>query len=820
MIDAAPTALRCPRRRTFRPGHSMLALLGTLALVTSAPAPAQIETTWLGPGGDWMDPALWSLGVPGAADTGVIGTNAGTLTLAVDQQIYGFIQSGGTLLGDATLSVLGPARWDAGVQGGAGTTSFLGTLQVDGAGTHTISGPRRVVVGAIATWTGNTAAGNGTISMTTSGGVSTLRIEGEFREAQGFDHALTGSSSARIEVEGRWHKLSGATTTVSPSLHNHGEVRLDAGRLRLGGGGSHSGLFDIGADAVLELAGGAHTFAALTTTTGAGMLHVSGGTAGFEGSQHNVRLLLSGGLLTGTEHRQQGPTDWAGGAIGGAGTTTFAGALAIDGAGTHAINGPRTVVVDTNAIWSGNTAAGNGLISMTTSGGVSTLRVVGSLVESQAFDHAIIGSAAARVEVPGLWHKTGDATTSVGPSFHNDGEVRLDAGRLRLAGGGEHHGLFAIGEDAVLELAGGTHLLTPTSAANGNGMLHVSGGTADLQAGAHSARLLLSGGTLAGADHRLSGDARFTGGAIRGAATTTITGTTTISGDAIKQLAVGRTLVLAGDATWEGNTGAGNGTFFLGSTGGATALRVEGRLEERQNFDHNFSGNGTLTVTGQWHKTSDTRSSITTGVTFDNQGLVEVAAGTLQVARSFTNEGTIEVHAGAAFESTCFAGGGVCFRNAGLMKGSGNVKAPATGLHNTGTIAPGHSIGTLTVDGPLTLAAGSVLQIELASAGFDYLVVAGDLTLGGELALWNAGYAPVLGDHFEILRFSAVSGGFELLSWHGFGRGVAFDHVLRDDGLRITVTAVPEPATWLTLLAGLALIGTRRWRLTDALQPK
>jgi hypothetical protein len=805
-----PTSTTQPlrHRRVASVCRCALAVISLAAPLTAAKA---VETVWLGPGGDWTDPTRWSLGVPGPADTAVIGANAGSVTLDADRTISGFTQDGGSLNGSGALSVLGSARWSAGVQYGPGTTSFLGSLLLDGVETRTIGGPRTVVVGGVANWTGNTAAGNGTLSMTTSGGTSRLRITGEMIETQSFDHSMVGSSSGRVELQGRWHKLGSATSSIGSSFHNDGEVRIDAGRLRLGGGGQHSGVFDVAGGAVLELSGGTHGFDLLSTTTGGGLVHVSGGNAVFDGGHHTADLLLSGGTLAGANHRHTGAAVWTGGIVGGAGTTTFAGALHLDGAATHTIRGgPRTVVIEGVATWSGNTAAGNGTLSMSTSGGASTLRVAGDWIEAQGFDHAISASSSGRIEVAGRWLKQGGALSSIGASFHNDGEVRVDAGRLRLSGGGQHGGQFNLAEGAVLELASGTHVFGATSAVDGAGVLHISGGTAQMGAVAHTAKLLLSGGSLSGGDHWLQGTAQFNGGTITGAGVTTFAAGSAISGGAAKNLSAGRTLALAGDAAWEGNTAANNGTLFLSSTAGATSLRVEATLDERQGHDHLLTGNGTLTVGagGRWLKTGGARSSFTSGVLLDNQGTVEVAAGTLQVARSFTNEGTVEVHAGAGFESTCFSGGGVCFRNMGLIKGSGVVQAPASGLENLGTIAPGHSIGTLTVEGPLRLAGGGALHIELASPdAFDQLVVTGALTLGGTLALWNAGYQPVLGDSFSVLAFGDSAGSFDQLSWHGFGSAVGFGLALGDGRILLTVTAVPEPATALALTLGLAVVG-------------
>jgi hypothetical protein len=52
-----------------------------------------------------------------------------------------------------------------------------------------------------------------------------------------------------------------------------------------------------------------------------------------------------------------------------------------------------------------------------------------------------------------------------------------------------------------------------------------------------------------------------------------------------------------------------------------------------------------------------------------------------------------------------------------------------------GTLAPGHSIGTTTVDGSTTLLGGSTLEIEFDADGADLLWVLGDLTLAENVTL-------------------------------------------------------------------------------------
>ncbi|WP_244425233.1 autotransporter-associated beta strand repeat-containing protein [Pseudaminobacter salicylatoxidans] len=118
------------------------------------------------------------------------------------------------------------------------------------------------------------------------------------------------------------------------------------------------------------------------------------------------------------------------------------------------------------------------------------------------------------------------------------------------------------------------------------------------------------------------------------------------------------------------------------------------------------SGMGTLTLTN--HNTYD--------------GATTVAGGTLIVNGSIASSTLLTVNSGAT------------------LGGSGTVGT--TIVADGGILAPGSSIGTLTVDGKLTLSAGSILDYEMGQAGSDPLSgvsdridVTGDLDLNGTLDL-------------------------------------------------------------------------------------
>jgi hypothetical protein len=191
---------------------------------------------------------------------------------------------------------------------------------------------------------------------------------------------------------------------------------------------------------------------------------------------------------------------------------------------------------------------------------------------------------------------------------------------------------------------------------------------------------------------------------------------------------------------------------------------------------------------------------------FENSGAVNVQQGKLEVVTSFNNQGMINVAAG-----TIFQGNNANFINDGIMQGNGTIQTQLNNdLVNTGAINPGDGIGHLTIDGDLTQASGGVTNFELASlSSFDRLSVTGDVTLGGEIGIWDQGYAPVVGDTFVVATFDErlANSTFADVTTHGFGSGVNFAVIYHAHDVTLQVTAVPEPEQYALFLAGLGLMG-------------
>lgn len=170
--------------------------------------------------------------------------------------------------------------------------------------------------------------------------------------------------------------------------------------------------------------------------------------------------------------------------------------------------------------------------------------------------------------------------------------------------------------------------------------------------------------------------------------------------------------------------------------------------------DNTISGDGNLTKTGAG--VLDLRSTMNTsanGQTVAVAGvgrqLTTLAGGTLKINttnpyityRMETKANTVLAGSGTIITGRSISGGGVV----------------AAGL-----LAPGNSIGTLTIDGDLVLADSSVYQLEVDSAQSDQLVVTGSLTLDGNVSVVTDPDDKIISQTFTIGSASgAVSGTYD-----------------------------------------------------------
>jgi len=215
------------------------------------------------------------------------------------------------------------------------------------------------------------------------------------------------------------------------------------------------------------------------------------------------------------------------------------------------------------------------------------------------------------------------------------------------------------------------------------------------------------------------------------------------------------------------------------STSSGRSFRV-GWNNQNATFAGQILADGANTVTkvgtGNW---------TLTGANTYNGGTI-VDGGTLTVNNtggSGTGTGSVTVNTGATLAGT------------GIISG-------ATTINSGGSIAPGTSIGTLTVNNAVTLVAGSTTRIEInaSSATKDLLDASGALTYGGTLIVTNVSGTLVNGQSFKIFDGGSYGGAFTTLTLPVLTSDLMWNTTALNTSGTISVvstnTVLPQSLTW------------------------
>ncbi len=196
-------------------------------------------------------------------------------------------------------------------------------------------------------------------------------------------------------------------------------------------------------------------------------------------------------------------------------------------------------------------------------------------------------------------------------------------------------------------------------------------------------------------------------------------------------------------------------------------------------------------------------------VVVDNGGslLTAITGATVNASTITVNNGGLL--AAAASGSTISASATVVVNAGGTLGGNGTVATPLVTVNSNGEVAPGNSVGTLTIDGSATFASGASLVIEIDGLTSDLLIVTGALNLLDGAVLEIVG-TPVLGVAYHIATYGSL-GGVQEFGTVLFGSRYVLEYGLGDGGNEIWFTSIPEPTSLALLgLAALALARRRR----------
>jgi len=167
----------------------------------------------------------------------------------------------------------------------------------------------------------------------------------------------------------------------------------------------------------------------------------------------------------------------------------------------------------------------------------------------------------------------------------------------------------------------------------------------------------------------------------------------------------------------------------------------------------------TLSVnTGDFTVTSGA-ASISGGALLTPGDFNKLGSGLLNVLSNIITGGNTNIASGILAINGSLTTDNVLVQLGAWLKGSGLING---NVINSGTVAPGNSPGTLTINGNFTQTSSGTLQIEVADNAFDQLIVTGQASLAGTLqAVAFGGHEFAYGDQVAFLQAGSISGGFD-----------------------------------------------------------
>ena len=245
------------------------------------------------------------------------------------------------------------------------------------------------------------------------------------------------------------------------------------------------------------------------------------------------------------------------------------------------------------------------------------------------------------------------------------------------------------------------------------------------------------------------------------------------------------TMILSGANTYTGGTTISGGVLQFGD-GGATGSILGNVINNATlafNRSNAYQFDGVISGTGVLRQIGAGVTTLTANNTYT--GATTVAAGGLIVNGSIASSSSLTVNQGA------------------FVGGTGTL--PSTVI--TGTLAPGNSIGTVTIGGNLTFGAGSIYQVEVSPAAADRTNITGSASLAGTVqAIPLAG--SFRGQTYTILNAGGrISGTFGSLIVTGtFAPGARNPHLTYDAN---NVFLVLDPSALTPQLSASASVNQR-----------
>ncbi len=232
-------------------------------------------------------------------------------------------------------------------------------------------------------------------------------------------------------------------------------------------------------------------------------------------------------------------------------------------------------------------------------------------------------------------------------------------------------------------------------------------------------------------------------------------------------------------------------------------INNDGEIESRiSNNEGQINNNGTL-KNGEYFSNQDNAALVNSGsiinndIIFNSGLFVSKIGSSINGSGSFSTTGRTIVD-GVLTQSSLTVHKGTLSGN-GIINSNVSIQTHYTG--ESGHIAPGNSIGTLTINGDYVQSIGGFMDIEFNNSAIDSLKINGTAFLAGILNFDFIG-SELMKGKYTFLEFNNLEGQFtstQLPSIEGYNLKVIYD----TNSASLLVSAVPEPATWLMFSAGL-----------------
>lgn len=604
------------------------------------------------------------------------------------------------------------------------------------------------------------------------------------------------------------------------------------------------------------------TNAVAKNVVGSGTLSLSGGSSlslnDISSSSSMSQLTLGGTLTNNGSLTVSGNTQTFGGAFAGTGSTVINGNLSFrGGANLTRVQDTHTLILNGTTSNSDFSASPFSVNYLQIDQGARVVNK-GTWLDNSTNSTTISGNRDANAggvfENQGTYTKSQNSTTEIGGyglTFNNSGTVNIDAGSLKVSGGGTHTGVFNIASNSLLNFNNGSYLLnnssqsvnsvgsftikdatvTATNGLNLGGSIQLDGATLNLEADSSFAKLnmFFANRLNNNAYLRVSGDTSINGATIAGMGTTELNGPTRIQGGANTTLIDGQTLITKGTTNAGGAFGD---TPTLSIFNGAKVVNQGSWLMDGGIATNTISGDAISNRGGVFENQGTFHNFIITeigkhGLAFNNAGVVNVNNGILTIVGGGTSTGQINVGRTIDFSTTAYhLNRNVNVSNFGLLRVSngGTVNAH-DGLSlggrtelNNGTLNLGASsfIANLNVDSTsiLNINAGVLSTNFFNAVNQGTINIASGAVLGS--AFNNAGTITGNGAISAAGTFNNA-GTLSPGALNSMGQLSIFSHLTQTSAGQINIDLARTAADLLAISGTATLGGTLNVNVTEEL---